>query len=189
MWKIFGVGWGSFKGSMKAAKQLHCKLQSVCGTIDEKSPWTQPHQMVLCIRFSLISNCQFFSRWVPQMTKPSHNYPCLRASWPGLQRARDSLWIQLRYWMKHGSPLSVQKAKCSLHSGIIHTHLPQREFVCRQKIMVFIFWDARGIILSHCVLKGITVIDNSYCGVLEKQWFVIAASPPDQAWHQLFICD
>ena len=56
-----------------------------------------------------------------------------------------------------------------------------------EKIMVAIFWDSDGVILTHCVPRGTTVTGASYQDVLKNKFLpALREKRPEKAAHVFF---
>lgn len=72
-------------------------------------------------------------------------------------------------WMPFFNP----ETKCQSSQWKHTASLPPKKFWVRasaEKVMVAMFWDSEGVILTHCVPKGTTITANSYEKVLRTKF-------------------
>lgn len=115
------------------------------------------------------------SRWVPRMLADDHKAARVAISQAILTRDEgmngtffSSIVTMDETWMPFFNPETKRQSAQWKHTD----SPPPKKFrvsASAEKMMVAMFWDSDGIILTHCIPKGTTVTGASYQDVLKNK--------------------
>mgnify|MGYP003623263763 CR=1 FL=1 len=133
------------------------------------------------------------SRWVPRMLTEDHK--AARVTMCQAMLTRDdgmngtffsSIVTMDETWMPFFNPETKRQSKQWKHTN----SPPPKKFrvsASAEKMMVAMFWDSDGVILTHCVPEGTTVTGASYENVLKNKLLpALREKRPEKAARVLF---
>ncbi|XP_068085434.1 histone-lysine N-methyltransferase SETMAR-like [Anabrus simplex] len=133
------------------------------------------------------------SRWVPRMLTDDHkaaHVACCQAMLTRNDSMNGTFFSSIvtmdETWMPFFNPETKRQSAQWKHTD----SPPPKKFrvtASAEKMMVSIFWDSEGVILTHCVPKGTTVTGASYENVLKNKFLpALQQKRPGKAARVLF---
>lgn len=133
------------------------------------------------------------SRWVPRMLTDDHKaarVACCQAMLTRNEGMNGTFFSSIvtmdETWMPFFNPETKRQSAQWKHTD----SPPPKKFrvsASAEKMMVAMFWDSDGVILSHCVPKGTTVTGTSYENILKNKFLpALQQKRPGKAARVLF---
>jgi len=114
------------------------------------------------------------SRWVPRQLTPQHKSQRMGLSLQHLQRYQDEGDDMLsrivtgdESWVHHYEPKTKRAAMQWIHP-VSPAHKKFKVTPSAGKVMLTVFWDCHGVLLTEFQQRGHTVMSASYCTILTK---------------------